>query len=85
MSGQEGALVLLRGLIVGGMVLVCAGCAGETQLGKAFAAPTLTTAALAAPAPGDMPRRTMSDKILAAMALERVTGLKPDPSRLTSN
>jgi hypothetical protein len=32
-----------------------------------------------------MPRKTMSDKILAAIALERVTGLKPDPSRLTSN
>jgi hypothetical protein len=77
--------VLIRGLMLGGMALTCAGCAGESQLGKALSAPVLTTAALAAPAPGEMPRRTMSDKVLAAIALERVTGLKPDPSRLTSN
>jgi hypothetical protein len=25
----------------------------------------------------------MSDRVLAAMALERVTGMKPDPARLT--
>lgn len=92
MNGQEGALVLRRGLIVGGMALACAGCAGETQLANGFAAPTLTTSALAAttttqatPAPGEMPRKTMSDKVLAAIALERVTGLKPDPSRLTGS
>ncbi len=28
-----------------------------------------------------LPEKTMSDRILAAMALERVTGRKPDPSR----
>ncbi|MBN9262132.1 MAG: hypothetical protein J0I57_07855 [Hyphomicrobium sp.] len=28
-----------------------------------------------------LPEKTMSDRMLAAMALERVTGLKPDPSR----
>jgi hypothetical protein len=83
--------VLIRGLILSGMALACAGCAGEAQLGKGMAAP-FTTSALAATtptqatlAPGEMPRKTMSDKILAAIALERVTGLKPDPSRLTSN
>lgn len=27
-------------------------------------------------------KKTMSDKVLAAIALERVTGLKPDPARL---
>ena len=27
-------------------------------------------------------RKTMSDRVLAAIALERVTGLKPDPARL---
>jgi hypothetical protein len=45
------------------------------------------TSALAAPAPGpgQMPRKTMSDKVLAAMALERVTGLKPDPARLLAS
>ena len=35
------------------------------------------------PAPGQMPRKTMSDRVLAAIALERVTGLKPDPARFT--
>ncbi len=29
-----------------------------------------------------LPRKTMSDKVLTAIALERVTGLKPDPARL---
>jgi hypothetical protein len=28
-----------------------------------------------------LPEKTMGDKILAAMALERVTGRKPDPAR----
>ena len=28
-----------------------------------------------------LPQKTMSDRMLAAMALERVTGRKPDPSR----
>jgi len=28
-----------------------------------------------------LPEKTMNDRILAAMALERVTGRKPDPSR----
>ncbi len=74
------------------MALACAGCAGEAQLSKGGMAAPFTTSALAATtptqatlAPGEMPRKTMSDKILAAIALERVTGLKPDPSRLTSN
>ncbi len=28
-----------------------------------------------------LPEKTMNDRILAAMALERVTGRKPDPAR----
>lgn len=28
-----------------------------------------------------LPHKTMSDRMLAAMALERVTGRKPDPAR----
>jgi hypothetical protein len=28
-----------------------------------------------------LPQKTMGDRMLAAMALERVTGLKPDPAR----
>lgn len=84
--------MLKHGLIVGGMALACAGCAGETKLGNSLTGPTFATSALAATppsqatlAPGEMPRKTMSDKILAAIALERVTGLKPDPARLTGS
>ena len=29
-----------------------------------------------------LPEKTMGDRMLAAMALERVTGRKPDPARL---
>ena len=64
--------------------VTCIGCAGDSQLGSGFAASPVTSA-LAAPSSGQMPRKTMSDKVLAAMALERVTGLKPDPSRLLAS
>jgi hypothetical protein len=32
-----------------------------------------------------LPEKTMGDRMLAAMALERVTGRKPDPARLLDN
>jgi hypothetical protein len=32
-----------------------------------------------------LPEKTMGDRMLAAMALERVTGLKPDPARFLDN
>lgn len=32
--------------------------------------------------PAELPKKTMSDRVLTAIALERVTGLKPDPARL---
>jgi hypothetical protein len=31
----------------------------------------------------DPSKKTMASKVLSAIALERVTGRKPDPSRLT--
>ena len=76
--------MLLRAAILVGIGLSCVACAGDAQTGAGFASSPVTSA-LAAPASGQMPRKTMSDKILAAMALERVTGLKPDPARLTSS
>jgi hypothetical protein len=63
----------------------CTGCAGDAQNNIAGFAGSPVTSALAAPASGQMPRKTMSDKVLAAMALERVTGLKPDPARLLAS
>lgn len=73
------------------MALALAGCANEGMpgVGAGFAAPGITTGAVAAYAPaGDgagevAPRKTLASKVLAAIALERVTGRKPDPARLT--
>ena len=85
--------MLLRATILAGIGLSCVACAGDAQTGAGFAgspvasalAASPATSALAAPAAGQMPRKTMSDRVLAAMALERVTGLKPDPARLTAS
>ena len=59
-----------------------AGCANEatTSLSMMPASATAFSASADLPAPGQMPKKTMSDKVLAAMALERVTGRKPDPA-----
>lgn len=35
------------------------------------------------PGGGEAPRKTIASKVLAAIALERVTGRKPDPARFT--
>lgn len=69
-----------------------AGCAGDapslasfasTPSALAIATPSVTAAA-AEPVTAEPAvfRKTMSDRVLTAIALERVTGLKPDPSRL---
>ena len=67
-----------------GSTLALSGCANEPNSTQFLQASAL--AASAAPtaveiSPVDLPQKTMSDRILAAIALERVTGLKPDPSR----
>ena len=64
-----------------------AGCANETPNIAGFASTSslaiaTPTAAVAAPAPPTF-RKTMSDRVLTAIALERVTGPKPDPSRFS--
>ena len=41
-----------------------------------------TSARGEAPAKTELPKKTIADRVLTAIALERVTGLKPDPSRL---
>jgi hypothetical protein len=83
--------VLIRSAVVLTFASLVAGCANDAPNLASFAvAPSaLAIATPAAAAPGDIPmgepvayRKTMSDRVLAAMALERVTGLKPDPSRL---
>lgn len=66
----------VRGVII---VLACAllgGCANSQPLSTGFAGP-------AQAAERDPGKKTMASKVLSAIALERVTGRKPDPSRLT--
>ncbi len=76
--------MLSRALTIAGVLFLCTACASEQRGGNELGAASLTTSAVAAPSPGQMPRKTMSDRVLAAMALERVTGLKPDPARLAA-
>jgi len=54
-----------------------AGCANTEPFSSGLAGP----AAAAAP-DRDPSRKTLASKVLTAIALERVTGRKPDPARL---
>ena len=69
--------MLLRAmvLIVGGALL--AGCSNTEPLSSGFAG-----AAIASEPERDPGKKTMASKVLSAIALERVTGRKPDPARL---
>ena len=69
--------MLLRGaiLVLAGALL--AGCANNQPLASGFAGP-----AEAADADRDPAKKSMASKVLSAIALERVTGRKPDPARL---
>ena len=85
----------MRAVVLTGLPLICAACANEPgpkvmgfqstanplAIASASAAPT---GALPAQPMALQPHKTMADKVLAAIALERVTGRKPDPSRLTA-
>lgn len=57
--------------------LLLAGCANNSQLTTGFTAP-----AQAAEVEQDPAQKSLASKVLSAIALERVTGAKPDPSRL---
>lgn len=74
--------MLLRAMTLIGVLSACAGCASETPANAGLATSAFSTSAQATPAPGQLPKKTMADKVLTAIALERVTGLKPDPARL---
>jgi hypothetical protein len=70
------------------LALLASGCANETPNLAGFA--STSALAIASPAAAVVPsqspppayRKTMSDRVLTAIALERITGLKPDPARL---
>ncbi|MGE0699046.1 MAG: hypothetical protein AB7O57_08125 [Hyphomicrobiaceae bacterium] len=82
MLTRAAAVLLLAG--------VAAGCANDTPSLAGFASSSSLAIANPAVVTGSLPlgdakqphRKTMSDRVLAAIALERVTGLKPDPARL---
>jgi starvation-inducible outer membrane lipoprotein len=70
---SRGGIVILAG----GLLL--AGCASNPpSLEPGFATP-----AQAAEPERDPSRKTLASKVLTAIALERITGRKPDPARLT--
>lgn len=73
--------MLLRLMTLIGVLWACVGCASEPPL-RSGIAPDATGSTQVTPAPGQLPKKTMADKVLTAIALERVTGLKPDPARL---
>jgi hypothetical protein len=67
---SRGVIVVLLGMLLGG-------CANAPPLSVGFAGP-----AQARQPDGDPSKKTLASKVLSAIALERVTGRKPDPSRL---
>lgn len=83
--------MLIRSAVVLTLASVVAGCANDaTNLTSFASTPSALAIATPAAAAATEPtvaepvayRKTMSDRVLAAIALERVTGMKPDPSRL---
>jgi outer membrane murein-binding lipoprotein Lpp len=69
--------MLVRGAILIFAGTLLAGCANSQPLASSLASP-----AQAAEADLDPSRKTLASKVLSAIALERVTGRKPDPARL---
>ncbi len=84
--------MLPRAIILTLVPVLCAACANEHApkvMGYQAAASPLAiapaTTATTPSAPASLPvpvRKSMADKVLTAIALERVTGRKPDPARL---
>ena len=76
--GERGWHMRLRAAIVILAGALLAGCANSQPLAVGFAAP-----AQAAEPERDPSKKTLASKVLSAIALERVTGRKPDPARFT--
>lgn len=82
--------IAFRSACILGVGIASAGCASEPKLGAGLppmmlvGAPAATTElAKGDPAQDDIVRKSMAAKVLAARALELVTGAKPDPARLS--
>ncbi len=78
--------MIVRAGVAVALVLALAGCRSDLA-GMKLGGPGYSSAAQAQERYGieRLPEKTMSDRMLAAMALERVTGLKPDPARFLDN
>jgi hypothetical protein len=71
--------MLLRGAILVCVGALLGGCANNQPFSTGLAPPAQ---AAAAEPERDPSRKTLASKVLSAIALERVTGRKPDPARL---
>lgn len=83
--------MLARIIVIGLAGLFAGACASEQRprvfgyQGSAAYSPISTASAAVALQDKKSPvKRSMASKVLAAMALERVTGRKPDPARLAA-
>jgi hypothetical protein len=77
--------VQFRVFLAASTALACAACANDrTPQVLGFQAHAAATKPTADAARDELPplKKTMASKVLAAIALERVTGRKPDPARL---
>lgn len=85
--------VLIRMIVVCCVAVLCGACANERStaalavqpMSAANASPRVESAAGATERDIEMrqaAKQTIAGKVLAAIALERVTGRKPDPQRL---
>ncbi len=70
--------MLLRGAILVLWGALLAGCANNQPFSTGLAPPAQAAEAEFERDPG---KKTMASKVLSAIALERVTGRKPDPAR----
>ena len=73
--------MLLRAVLIiisSALAVGLCGCASTPPISTGFAPP-----AQAAEVDRDPSKKTLASKVLSAIALERVTGRKPDPARLT--
>lgn len=79
--------VIIRVGSMAAVALTCAACANEPQpsyLGmraNAFRTGALDPVSPAGAEPAEPARKSLAAKMLTAIALEKVTGLKPDPAR----
>ena len=74
--------MIVRAGVALALVLALSGCRGDLASMK-LGGPGYGSAAQAQErfSIDRLPEKTMGDRMLAALALERVTGRKPDPSR----